>query len=174
MTIIEEKKAKKAIEKDYFSRKRELDRVQKAAEQRRYEFVLGLEPSKAEPYLGPLAVWYARWGNYDSLCNEKQFEQLIDLDTLLTEDLMHNTYCATPAFLLLSLIVSSGSKSTYHFVDSLNRKIAYKGSNMLAMPAELEDLYRILIALGYEQTEEEKQWRDGTHFAYDYSCNNPN
>lgn len=161
--------AKKAKEKDYFSRKRELDRIQKEAEKRRYEFVLGLEPSSADPYVGPLAVWFARWGSYDSLCNEKQFEQLVDLDTLLTGDLMHNTYCATPAFLLLSLIVSSGSKSTYHFGDSLNRKIVYKGSQMLAMPSELEDLYRILIALGYEQTDEEKQWREGSHKAFD--CN---
>ena len=158
----------KEIRKDYLLRKRTLDKIQANAEQHRFEFVMNLEPAKAEAYVGPLAVLCARWGTTMSSFGDKQFEQLVDLETLLTEDLMHNTYGTNPGFLLLSMFVTSGKNSSYHFANSLDHKVVYKGENILAMPSDLEDLYRILLALGYEQTEEERQWRDGTHPAYDH------
>lgn len=161
-----EQQAEKQRKSVYLANKRILDNIQKNAAQHRFEFVRDLDPAKAEPFVGPLAVFSTLWGISLGSFDGYKFESCVDLETLVTGGLMHNPYGSNPGFLLLAQIVSCDLRNGYHFANKVDMKVKFKGSDILARPADLDDLYSILLALGYEMTDEEKQWRDGTHPAY--------
>lgn len=161
----EVRKAERLFKEDLHKRREALNQVEKDAFHHRIAFVKNLEPAAAETMIGALAVFAVRWDLFLQSCDHDLFAEVVDTKTLYEEGLKDNPYAATPAFLLLAQSVCCVIRETYHHCSKDSCMHFSKndwGSNRPIM----DDLYRILFALGYTETEEEKQWRDGSHPAY--------
>lgn len=161
-------KAQKAQSKDLKYRKKELARIEKEAYARRVEFVKSLNPFMAEPFVGPLALYQMRHLAFNcGVTNLSDIENIIDVNAMLQGSILTNQYVSSPGYLMLLQFVMYPMTGCYHYYRSYTRTIEHLTADSLRGGFfAANDLYDILIAMGYEMTAEERQWRDGTHPAY--------
>lgn len=161
------KSAEKKHCEDLRLRKKELARIEREAYERRIAFVKALDPAKAEPLIGPLAVYQMRHDAFLSgVTIITALEEAIDLTALLRGDILTNQYTTTPAYILLNYTLTPQNGCYHHYRGSTKELVHVNQNSINGEFFAMNDLYAILVALGYELTEEEAQWKDGTHLAY--------
>ena len=160
------KTAEELFHADLWSRKKQIQAIEKAAFRRRLAFVKELEPETVKSFLNHIALFLAKW--YDTVSEKPDInllEGMLDLRDFCEKGIVTNRYVNNPGYAILCCIVSTYVKDAYHW--HYRDQFKYTSAEELCQgPIYHDDLYELLTLMGYVQTEEERMWRDGTHPAY--------